>query len=339
MLTGNFLKGGAIAIDISRSGNSPAGSRTELHVVNSRFTKNLNMLGGTDTGFIGQQLDGSPIEANRLLRLKEPSPSGGAIFASRINSVHISNVTFSDNVGVAGGGALYLHSIADAQIHLSKFLSNKVQLATNRVGPPSNTMHGGAVYVVSPVTGSFEVSQSEFIENHAGYGGALHVVGLPVFKVKISTCTFIENEAVYGGGGAFLRAVDTQWVSSIAKLNIGKFGGGIMVTNGGKLFVRRDGKLENNPSVFEENYAFRGGGVLLHGAGKAIFGLQFSAILWSLKFQMDILSALSHSYFFPTILCIILLTQMCFCNQGVQLFKVQASSETRPLFWEVAWQH
>jgi predicted outer membrane repeat protein len=216
---------------------------------------------------------------------------GGAIYADdKIRNLKITNSTFTGNSSLfqnsetqnAGGGAITLRRVIDAEIQGNTFIDNKALKSfggalfvietngtklLNNVISGSTSWFGGAVYSIEN-KGVLNITGNTFSGNSvtqtnlysaSGVGGA--VVSVRDNNVQMSTNNFTGNNAVKLGGAVYF---DTTTANSVIESNIftsntsNSFAGAINAVS------LTNGKLTIKNNNFDKNIsAARGGAVFV----------------------------------------------------------------------------
>lgn len=243
-ITSSSLSGGQLA-DV---GGSIWASDTDLMLIGSRLANNsatfsggaLHIAGGS-TSIIDTELtnnaarDGvggaielvsfqnhSSLRIHRTVLLNnQASGQGGALNASVVNSIEISNSVFRDNRSLnSDGGAIYSNYADLLSITESAFRDNWSELS------------GGAIYAAS----AFEIEGSLFSNNRAGeHGGGIYHNGRRGRGTRsgtIDSTSFVENEAERRGGAIFANDFGSDFLvvnSTISRNRANDAGGGIYI--------------------------------------------------------------------------------------------------------------
>jgi predicted outer membrane repeat protein len=153
----------------------------------ARFEENA-ALGGGAIAVIGTDLLilGAEFTANGA------SGSGGAVHAVQPSRLSVSSSTFTDNVALDQGGAIFVEGHGAG----GPFESNQATYEGNTAGN-----EGGALFVGAPSISdaTFRVWRSTFTANGALVGGA---VASDLARVQVEQSTFDGNQSVGGAGGA-----------------------------------------------------------------------------------------------------------------------------------------
>lgn len=189
-----------------------------------------------------------------------PSHNGGGVLAHQ--SLTLTNVLLTGNVGYSGGGA---YAFGDLTVTAAAFYTNTAVanggglLASAALSVSAGTFahnqadYGGGLYVESEGT-DVQVSGASFEHNVAATSGAgLHVLR----QINVESAAFSGNEAVAGGGGAFIAGgivSDTLFADNTAS------GSGVDYGGGG-LMVLQDATVRR--CHFIANTAPDGGGLFL----------------------------------------------------------------------------
>ena len=172
--------------------------------------------------------------------------SGSAVYVHGGTSATFNNVTMTQFVTSAQGGALYIAG----QANLDNVLAYQ----------NTSSVAGGGVYVDD--TGYVEISNSQFTLNQAidsGTGGALHING----EALLNNVDIQENQAGGQGGGVYLGA------DAIANLIDSPIQGNTSNDDGGGIYSEGElnilggeisGNDVNNPSLGAQT---RGGGLFI----------------------------------------------------------------------------
>jgi uncharacterized repeat protein (TIGR01451 family)/CSLREA domain-containing protein len=209
---------------------------------------------------------------------------GGGGLAQFGGSLNVAGSTIKNNLnfGLKGGGA-YLDRV-NASITDTIFDNNQAQGS-----------QGGALYLAGDNTDfTTTITRSLFKQNFAGGGGAIYAEEL---TLDISISTFFGNTANSGAGGAISSQASEVMISqSTFQSNIGFGGGGGVFSNSdGVLFVSGSEFSNNNTdnghdggglltlgsanvsrSTFQQNYAFRGGGISVGGGSLGLLSSTLS---------------------------------------------------------------
>lgn len=249
-ITGSSLSGGQLA----DMGGSIWASDTELTLAGSRLRNNqaklhggaLRIEGGS-TSIIDTELAdnaardgvGGAIELSSsrtlpnlqihrtILLNNQASGPGGALYASVVNSIEISNSVFRNNRSLnSDGGAIYSNYADLLSITESAFRDNWSELS------------GGAIYAAS----AYQVEGSLFNSNRAGEnGGALYYNGRRGRGSRsgtVDSTTFLNNEANRRGGAIFVSDFGSDFLivnSTISQNHASDAGGGIYIAGGRSL--------------------------------------------------------------------------------------------------------
>lgn len=240
----------------------------------SRFEKNGNSEGSGPSVWVLQrsEIEESDFLDNRGSGLYVEGPTiirGGQFAGHRpsgavhsLKSLQLIDVDFSNNeaaVSSYGGGAVY--ALGDLAIQGGRFISNTAYA------------YGGAIYAIpiggvycggsyGPCLGSLQVSDAEFIGNHAStyYGGAIYAQ----VATTLTNSLFEQNEAdggyayggaVYIGGHVSSAVAGSRFISNTAHYD------------GGALYVGQETSTTIHASHFEGNHSIAGsGGAIYIGA-------------------------------------------------------------------------
>eukprot|EP00803_Ostreobium_quekettii_P001172 evm.model.scf_388.6 EVM.evm.TU.scf_388.6 scf_388:61491-71525(-) len=226
---------------------------------------------------------GAPIEKNQFFdSFGNPSFTGGAILIRDLGTVEIDDCDFENNTA-STGGAIYFNmddlglvGSPPHRIQGCTFTGNRADLSDASIS------HGGAVFVVSLDTAVRPViADSRFRSNKANFGGALHILTASQSAMEVSGCLFEGNQADTAGGAVLARNIENLvWDANNLTRNQAEMGGGLMLTNAAQLmvqgvnldidtttglvFIPSGGGMK---SMFEENIAFDGGGLMCYGCG------------------------------------------------------------------------
>ncbi len=118
--------------------------------------------------------------------------NGGAIYVAEYsNNGVISNVSFTNNTGDVGGGAVKIQNGQGWKVYNSTFINNTA--ASNGADTGRDIQNGGGA--MWSCYGIVDVYNTTFIDNKGSYGGALR----GMFNTEDSK--FYDNVATYGNGG------------------------------------------------------------------------------------------------------------------------------------------
>ncbi|GMH45564.1 hypothetical protein BSKO_13521 [Bryopsis sp. KO-2023] len=235
----------AIVVDIEKDEDNET---TSLEITGVDFVDNTN-LNGTASIFI------KSVESLSLTRVAFSANlgahGGGVFLDSPGMEVKVKDCVFEENQSIyfgdtmeGRGAALFQNMSAFVTVTGSRFLNNYAENA------------GGAMYILGePPASTLTITNTEFFNNTAGAlkaevdkdGGAIWAKG-PTFELNIKNCTMVENKATGQGGVIFL------------------------------LTSRRQGqiKTEIEDTVFEKNIAFVGGAIWARAAIQWRLGLSIS---------------------------------------------------------------
>ena len=221
---------------------------------------------------------------------------GGAIYNAGM--VVLQGCSFTQNVAVEEGGALYGAADAAATVTGCEFQSNLTQSADDGNGGAiavhsnslsidgctfsgnSSARHGGALYVSyasdSPTNSVVSMENTSFAGNRSEYhGGAVYVtakdVAEPATVLTASDVDFNENSASYNGGGLYLTSssasledVTFEGNSAEAAANSSgtRYGGGALYATGSQVDIVGVTFLGNHSE-------FNGGAVSLYSSSAA----------------------------------------------------------------------
>ena len=224
--------------------------------------------GGADRHFVIEGTQANPLSsvALRGLTLQNGDPSngqGGAINASFVDDLTITDVNFRDNFATDGGAISA--SGANVTIRGSEFHGNQA------------ARFGGAIYYAAQDNGRLLTIIGSLLEgNHANNdGGAVFKLSGDLQSIENG---FLNNSAgggdVAGDGGAIKSEADTTLVlrSTFANNRVDAFGnGGAIDVSGGMV---NDIEIVN--STFFENESASGEGAALQIGGTSTAVIRFS---------------------------------------------------------------
>ena len=186
--------------------------------------------------------------------------NGGAVEVSNSSGLTVKNCVFSDNRVGGSGGALYAYN-SNVDVFNTRFFNNHYKQNEDSGYPESG---GGAIYFGS---GTYNVSNSEFLNNSATNGGAIN---LSEGTLNLTSCAFRNNMATYGGV-LYMYYSGTVNLTNCLVLNNSAnyygfmncgYGSNVTITNstilnsvsksGADLYI--DGTLNMYNSIFNENY-------------------------------------------------------------------------------------
>jgi len=130
------------------------------------------------------------------------------VYASSLNSMLVTDCTFSNNVGSGGvdsGAGVCVSGIANMIVSNTVFLNNRVTSA----GYP-DAFGGGGAYLAGATMAEFK--ECVFSENQNNGtdtgqgGGALCVAVDSANTVTVENCTLVKNSSVGAGGAVRLKA-------------------------------------------------------------------------------------------------------------------------------------
>eukprot|EP00210_Caulerpa_lentillifera_P003016 g2879.t1 len=203
---------------------------------------------------------------------------GGAIFATSISKLHISDSIFERNLGCYGGGAISYtgpnSSSRNAKddtftIENCQFLENQATC----IGSESNDVQdifrdrllhsGGALssHNKGQINAQWIIRNSNFIDNVALNGGAIYIVAKQDKLHLITDSHFESNKAEGGGGGGILAvALKLELYGVQFHSNNALYGGGLFIFKETSLYA---GPSEDRttPTEFHSNAAHYGGGI------------------------------------------------------------------------------
>ena len=186
--------------------------------------------------------------------------NGGAVEVSNSSGLTVKNCVFSDNRVGGSGGALYAYN-SNVDVFNTRFFNNHYKQNEDSGYPESG---GGAIYFGS---GTYNVSNSEFLNNSATNGGAIN---LSEGTLNLTSCAFRNNMATYGGV-LYMYYSGTVNLTNCLVLNNSAnyygfmncgYGSNVTITNstilnsvsksGADLYI--DGTLNMYNSIFNGNY-------------------------------------------------------------------------------------
>ena len=222
----------------------------------------LTIDGGSDVTVDGggafrifQIINGATIFQNITLSNGQVDGNGGAIFNNGGTDLTISNVTFTSNRTVIGGGndggAIY-HTSGTLNILNSTFTSNYTQ------------DNGGAIYIAAG-TGTMTISGSSFTTQNNAAIDAGAAIYLNAGTLTINSATFTSNSTTNGSGGAIFQNGGTLTIDAAA------FSGNTASGNGGAINVSAvgGGTLTVNNTTFTNSNAANSadaGGAIYHNS-------------------------------------------------------------------------
>ncbi len=209
-----------------------------------------------------------------------------------VNFLTVSNCTFTENLALAGGGAIYTLAVTGRLFTLS--VNNSVFTGNMVTGDPGDVHGGGAIYAAicaltvndASFTGnkvpnrlggailavssgstsrrSFGIFNSTFTENEAVQGGAIN--GNAYTQSNINGCTFTDNKAksvegLIGSGGAVICISGAPGPHN-HYLYYSVFTGNTAESTGGALTISRSSDVEAVGCVFRDNAAGVNGGAV-----------------------------------------------------------------------------
>eukprot|EP00210_Caulerpa_lentillifera_P003172 g3031.t1 len=278
-----LLRGGGIAI---------VGQVSNLSLENCEFQSNrvVQPLPGSSS-FFGDQ-NGSPLERTPYWTFQFPNSPGGAVFIDTISQTQISNCSFQSNLAQAGGAlgisidiyapnrdstGSYLVEIEDSLFHANQAGYTEEYERRYTSGAVSTDLnHGGGIYLASSTPSlEFRITESVLSSNQAHFGGALHMVTHPQTQPIITNTTFINNRAMEAGGAMLVRNTGAMTITATNLIaNSALLGGGLMLTNNARLLVLGPAGIgevrQGTPTVFEQNSAASGGGIMCSGCGEGV---------------------------------------------------------------------
>ena len=179
----------------------------------------------------------------------QASLNGGGIYARGNLMLGLNDVTFSNNVAVAGGG-LDLSDGSEAVIRRSRFVENMAE-------------NGGAARI-SDAEARFE-DNTLFERNKATVDGGGLVIRRSGGRAIVDNAQFLDNQAGDDGGGVYITLEGSLDVAN--SLFEGNQAGGTLETSadggeGGALYASRRGDISVVDTVIADNQANnRGGGI------------------------------------------------------------------------------
>ena len=218
------------------------------------------------------------VEITGLTLTNGSADSGAAIIS--YESLSLSGMVFSDNIGSSSGGAIYSDdwhlSISDSEFlrNTSRsggaIYSQSVFLNVDRVTFTDNTVTGnryGTGGAITNIAGSMWVTNSFFSQNTASrLGGAIH--NSQYSSAQISNTVFLQNRAQSGGGisslEAFLNVADSTFTENQATEN----GGAVFVNVYESVVIGSQATISG--STFSMNSAGDSGGGIANYYGTLI---------------------------------------------------------------------
>lgn len=182
-----------IAENQAAYGAGIATAKGELLLQAANVHHNTALLAGG--GLFAWQAPALTVERSNLLANR--AISGGGIWLSQVQSVHLTSLNLNENVASGGGGGGYASSVPNLQVSQSIFADNQAS--------------SGAGWHLVNTQPSFD--QSTFDHNQgAVLGGGLHGVDS---QISISNSTFGQNQASFAGAAlsAFRSTVRLQNVT------------------------------------------------------------------------------------------------------------------------------
>ncbi|HBL45220.1 MAG TPA: hypothetical protein DDZ90_17705, partial [Planctomycetaceae bacterium] len=218
------------------------------------------------------------VEITGLTLTNGSADSGAAIIS--YESLSLSGMVFSDNIGSSRGGAIYSDdwhlSISDSEFlrNTSRsggaIYSQSAFLNVERVTFTGNTVTGnrdGTGGAITNIAGSMRVTNSFFSQNTASrLGGAIH--NSQYSSAQISNTVFSQNRAQSGGGisslEAFLNVADSTFTENQATEN----GGAVFVKVYESVVIGSQATISG--STFSMNSAGNSGGGIANHYGTLI---------------------------------------------------------------------
>lgn len=181
-------------------------THSSLHVTRCNFTGNEGLTGHSDPTALSLP-NGAALEVNAVLRIPNPQPAVGGIYAAGFDSVVIAECWFQNNTAATAGGAVFIADNERTTIRANMFLDNSATGTSGRINRP-DLAQGGALYVAfSSDESAIVIEDCIFRRNYASYGGAIHLVGTLTTPALIRNCSIDENIALLGGGGLIVRNI------------------------------------------------------------------------------------------------------------------------------------
>ncbi|MBX7149045.1 hypothetical protein K1X76_08155 [bacterium] len=219
---------------------------------------------------------------------------GGASFSSQEGSITVDAVTFSDNVGLNGGGLAATTDTGDISITNSTFEGNAASgegggfnilsatggtLTVENVDVTDNEATGSYAGGRINCRGTCNISNTTFTANSITIGPAVSTGGLSVFgnsaTITLDTLTMSDNISGSDSGGLNLDLTDTSLT-----LSNSTFENNEAPTSGGGVKARVDGgslTLSNN-TISGNSADLVAGGILVSGLNGADIVLENNII-------------------------------------------------------------
>ncbi len=229
-------------------------------ISNAHFELNVSeSYGGAVASINGADID--TISHSTFSKNAATSGSGGALFVGKINPAlltapdkesvikSITYSTFVENTASSDGGAIYLESDSTGGAYSGNIESiDNTEFRANRA-----TRYGGAI-AYNVVDKTMSLSETDFIENTAGFGGAF--ANLKASNIEIDSAIFRANQA--GLGGAILNAANVTWTITSTRFDANKAS-----SHGGAIYSNSNGDVFNiSTSHFEANQSGGSGGAM-----------------------------------------------------------------------------
>lgn len=202
----------------------------------------VNVNGGTltineSTISHSQAPEGGAIGNEGTLRINNSDVSnnsadiGGAIYNTD-GSISLMNSSFTNNEGKEGG--------------LIRNVNGDVKITSSALKGNEASSTGG---MISSERGSITISDSDVVENWAGYGGGAIFVDCCSGKLNIINSTFTANSADRVGGAIYHVRIDLTLTNSVFQGNSASEGGAIYSTSVADAFISRSTFIDNSASV------------------------------------------------------------------------------------------
>lgn len=152
---------------------------------------------------------------------------GGGSIKSNSSVISIQNSSFTDNISLESGGAIYMF-LGDLSIENSLFSG-------------SHSYNYGGALVLSQV--SFKINQCSFYENESDSGGgAIYAYTSSEKSLSVTNSTFSSNNTNGAGGAIFVSAFETKFSGELDHLTfVNNSTDGTGSYDGGAIYLKTSG--------------------------------------------------------------------------------------------------